>query len=89
MFNNIRNNVCAALDGRFLVSEIVKEEEYFVFGIFGKQGYNYDYVIVLLDGDTININNGGDSVKLQFNINDENVADIVVKLMCELNLTFL
>lgn len=81
MFTKLYKKVNAAIRGRLDVSEIVKEEEYFVFGIFGKQ----DYLIVLLDGDTIDINNCDDSIKRQYNINDVNVADIIVKTICELN----
>jgi len=89
MFTKLHKKVTAVLGNRFDVSEIVKEEEYFIFGIFGKKGYNHDYLIVALDGDTVNINNSSDSVKLQYNINDRNVADVIVKLMCELNCTFI
>lgn len=86
MFNSIRNNVTAVIGNRFNVSEIAKEEEYFVFGIFGGQ---YDYLIITLDGNTVVINNGDGHIELRYDINDENVADIIVRLMCELNLTFL
>ena len=81
MFTKLHKKVNAAIRGRLDVSEIVKEEEYFVFGIFGKQ----DYLIVLLDGDVVNINNCDDSIKRQYSINDKNLADTITKTICELN----
>lgn len=86
MFNNIRNDVCAALGSRFSVSEVVREEEYLIFGIFGGKE---DYLIVALDGDIVNIENGDGRIKQQYNVNDRNVADVIVKLICELNCIFL
>ena len=86
MFNNLHNKVSAALDGRFLVSEIAQEEEYLIFGIFGGKE---DYLIVALDGDTVEITNGDGRIKQKYNINDGNIADIIIKLICELNCVFL
>jgi len=81
MFAKLHNDVKAAIKGRLDVSEIVKEEEYYVFGIFGK----HDYLIVALDGNTVDINNCDDRIKRQYNIGDKNLADTIVKTICELN----
>lgn len=81
MFTKLHKKVNEAIKGRLDVSEIVKEEDYYVFGIFGK----HDYLIVALDGNTIDINNCDDSIKRQYNVSDENLADTIVKTICELN----
>lgn len=82
MFTKLHKKVNAVLGNRFSVSEIAKEEEYFVFGIFGGKE---DYLIVLLDGDTVEISNGDGRIKQKYNINDENLADVIIKTICELN----
>ena len=82
MFNKLHNDVYAVLGNRFSVSEVVREEEYLIFGIFGGKE---DYLIVALDGDTVEITNGDGSIKQKYNVNDGNVADIIIKLVCELN----
>lgn len=85
MFNKIYNDVIKAIGYKFDVSQIEKVEDYLVFGVYGEE----DYLTILLDGETLCVSNSDQRINKEYNIHDTCISKDIIRLMCDLNYTFI